>query len=295
LIAAAFTPMRSDGSLDLDVVPAVCDFVLGRGADGLFLCGSTGEFPSLSVEERKEVARAYVDATAGRAPVAVHVGHSSLADARALAAHAACIGADAIAVAPPSYYAISSVERLVECLRHVAEGAPETPLYYYHIPRLTGVDLPMSELLERADQALPSFAGIKFSSFELDDLLCCVRYGEGRYQILFGADEMLLAGLAMGAAGAVGSTYNFLAPLYRRVIEAFEEGRVEEAQAHQFAVTSIVRTILSHGGHDALKAAMGILGVGCGPPRLPYAPLSAAEMGALAEELTEAMARETAR
>ena len=158
LVAAAFTPMEGDGGLDLGRVPAVCDFVLGQGVSGLFLCGSTGEGPSLSVDERMAVSEAYLEAAGGRVPVVVHAGHSSLSDARTLAAHAAKAGADAVAVLPPSSPSIASIEDLGNCLEHIAEAAPDTPLYYYHIPRLTGVGLRMVELLERAEASLPSFA-----------------------------------------------------------------------------------------------------------------------------------------
>ena len=287
LVAATFTPMKGDGALDLARVPTVCDFVLGQGVSGLFLCGSTGESPSLTVEERMAVSEAYLEAAQGRVPVVVQVGHNSLTDARALAAHAQKAGADAIAVVPPSYFSIGSVEGLVECLQHIGEAAPETPLYYYHIPRLTGVGLPMVDLLERAEESLPSFAGVKFSSFEFDDLLCCIRHGQGRYNILFGSDEMLLAGLSMGAAGAVGSTFNFMGPYYRRVIDALAAGDLRGAQDHQFVATRMVHKIIAHGGHNALKAAMAVLGEDCGPPRLPWKPLSSDAQAALRGELVD--------
>jgi len=286
LIAAVFTPMHSDGSLNLAAIPAACYFVVGQGVSGLFLCGSTGESPSLSTAERIAVAEEYSRAAQGRVPIVVHVGHNSMADACALAEHAASIDADAIAVVPPSYFPPASAEMLVACLQQIAAAAPKTALYYYHIPRITGVGLRMIDLLERADDALPTLAGIKFSSFELDDLLRCVRHADRRYNILFGSDEMLLAGLAMGAAGAVGSTYNFMGPYYRRVIDAFEAGKLEEAQEHQHLATRIVHEILKYGGHNAIKASMSLLGSDVGPPRLPIAALTPAAM----EELKQGLA-----
>ena len=284
LVAATFTPMRSDGAIDLQRIPAVCDFVLGQGVDGLFVCGSTGESPSLTLDERMLVAQTYVEAAAKRVPVVVHVGHNSLSDARTLAAHAQQLGADAIAVVPPSYFPLTSVDVLVECLQQIAKGAPEVPLFYYHIPPITGVDLSMVELLERAE-SLPTLAGIKFSAPQFDELAACVEYGSRRYNILFGCDELLLTGLQAGVDGAVGSTYNFMAPHYRRVIDAYQEGRVDEATQHQAVATGIVEEILRHGGHDAIKAAMGILGLDCGPPRLPWKPLSDEVLAALEKGL----------
>lgn len=293
LVAATFTPMTESGAVNLAAIPSVTDFVLGQGVDGLFLCGSTGESPSLTTTERKKVCEAYLESAAGRVPVVVHVGHNSLEEARALARHAVDAGADAIALVPPSYFQMASLDTLVDCLRSIAEVAPETPLYYYHIPRISGVGLRMVDLLERAHGLLPSLAGIKFSSFEFDDLLRCIRFEERHYNILFGSDEMLLGGLAMGAAGAVGSTYNFMGPYYRKVIDAFEQGQMEAAQDHQLLATRLVHAILDHGGHNAIKASMALLGVDCGPPRLPVPALEAEELQRLRASLEQVIDLET--
>lgn len=278
LIAATFTPMTVEGALDLDRIPAVTDFVFGQGADGLFVCGSTGESASLTTSERMDVTEAYVAAARKRAPVVIHVGHNSLRDAQEIAAHAERVGASAIAAAPPSYFRPGSVEVLTECLREIASAAPNTPFYYYHIPRITGVDFPVIDLLQRADAELSTLAGIKYSEFTLDDLLRCVRHRDGHYNILFGSDEMLLAGLSMGAAGAVGSTYNFLGPYYQCVIASLTEGNLEDARRHQAVATEIVHAIIRFGGGNAIKAAMGLVGVDCGPPRLPLTPLGETEV-----------------
>lgn len=287
LIAATFTPMNADGAIDLDRIPSVSDFVLGQGADGLFVCGSTGESASLTTSERMDVTEAYVAAAKKRAPVVIHVGHNSLRDAQEIAAHAERVGASAIAAAPPSYFRPGSVEVLTECLGEIASAAPNTPLYYYHIPRITSVDFPVIDLLQRADAELPTLAGIKYSEFTLDDLLRCVRHRDGHYNILFGSDEMLLAGLSMGAAGAVGSTYNFLGPYYQRVIAALAEGNVEQARQHQAVATEIVHAIIRFGGGNAIKAAMGLVGVDCGPPRLPLTPLGDQKVEGLRSALGE--------
>ena len=289
LVAAVFTPMDAEGAVDLGAIPRVLAHVLGQGADGIFVCGSTGEAPSLTVDERRAVAEAYVaarDEGGHDAAVVVHVGHNSVEEAAALAAHAESIGADAIGVVPPSYFPPPDLDGLVACLQRVAGAAPRTPLFYYHIPRLSRVGTRMADLLARAPEALPTLAGIKFSSFEFDDLLRCVHAEGGRYRILFGSDEMLLAGLAMGAVGAVGSTYNFMGRRYRAVIDAFEAGRMEEAQLHQLAATKRVHAILEEGGGNAIKAAMAVLGEDCGPPRLPLVPLGSEAIDRLRAALT---------
>lgn len=288
LIAAAFTPMTDDGDLDLGRVPAITDYVINQGARGLFLCGSTGESPSLSVAERKETASAYMLANRGRVPLIVHVGHNSLDEACDLAAHAEGLGAEAIAVVPPSYFQLSSVSEIVDCIAKISAAARSSSVYYYHIPRLTGVGIRMHHLLQRAPSDLPMLAGIKFSSFEFDDLIRCVHESDRHYNILFGSDEMLLAGLSMGVDGAVGSTFNFMADKHNDVIQAYTNGDMTLAQKCQLRSTEIIHTILQFGGHNAIKATMNLIGEDCGPPRLPIRPLRPSRC----EDLGTALKRE---
>src|SRR5690554_2274667 len=108
LIAATFTPMKEDGSINLEPIGPIVDQLIEDGVEGLYVCGSTGEGPSLTTEERCRVAAAYTEAAAGRIPVIVQVGHTSLEDARHLAAHARRIGADAISAVAPYYYGLTS-------------------------------------------------------------------------------------------------------------------------------------------------------------------------------------------
>ena len=131
LIAATYTPLRSNGSLNLDRVPPLVEHLLGDGVGGLYVCGSTGEGVSLTGDERRAVAEAYTAAAAGRVAVIVQVGHNSLAEARSLAEHAQQIGADAISATCPSYFKISTAELLVDCMAEAAAGAPDLPFYYY--------------------------------------------------------------------------------------------------------------------------------------------------------------------
>ena len=273
LVAATFTPMHDDGSLNLDRVGPIVDFLIEQQLAALYVCGSTGEGPLLTVDEREATAAAYVQAAAGRLPVVIQVGHSSIAEARRLAAHAQQIGADAVSAVAPYYFKPTSIDVLLSCLAEITAGAPDLPFYYYHIPAITGVALDPVELFTRAADRLKTLAGIKYTAPTLDELQILQSVAGGRYDVLHGRDEMLLAGLAVGARGAVGSTYNFAAPLYRRLIEAFERGDVEQAQRAQAMAVSMIRAILHRGGQAGLKAAMGLFGPDCGVVRLPLVTL----------------------
>ncbi len=150
LIAAGFSPMNEDGSLNFELIPRLADHLIERSIEGLYLCGTTGEGPLLSTDERKQVAEAYIKAADKRVPVIVHVGHDSLVEARGLAGHAADVGADAIAAVGPCYYKPQRIEALIAFLSEIAGGAPETDFYYYHVPLLSGNDFDMMEFLEKA-------------------------------------------------------------------------------------------------------------------------------------------------
>jgi N-acetylneuraminate lyase len=285
LVAATFSPMRPDGSLRLEMAKPVVEHLISSGVKGLYVCGSTGEGPLLSSEERKAAAAAYVEAAAGRLPVVVQVGHSSVNVARSLAAHARQIGADATSAVAPYYFKPQSVAVLVECLAEIAGGAPELPFYYYHIPALSGVNVDMVEFLQQAADKIPNLAGIKYTAPTIDEYQTLLAHEGGRYCILFGRDEMMLSGVAAGAPGFVGSTYNFMAPLYNRLIAAYERGDVAEARRLQGLSVATVRIVCRYRLHAALKAIMGMIGLECGPTRLPIVPLNSTESDNLRREL----------
>ncbi len=286
LVPATFTPLREDGSLNLAQVPPIVDHLVSHKMSALFVCGSTGESAALTTAERQATLEAHVRAAAGRVPVIAHVGHTSLAAARLLAAHAQQVGAAAIAALPPFYVKPASVDVLVACMADIAAAAPELPFYYYHIPGLTGVNLDMVEFLGWGAERIPTLAGIKYSSPTLYEFQTCLDAAGGGFNLLFGVDEMLLSGLAAGAHGAVGSTYNFAAPLYQAIMQAFAAGELAEAQRLQRLSAQMVRTVVGrYRGAAGLKAMMAFAGLDCGPTRLPQVALTPAEIEALHGDL----------
>lgn len=285
LIAATYTPMREDGTLNLDLVPAMVDLLERAGVTGLYICGSTGEGMSLSGDERRAVAQAYVQAGKGRFKTIIQVGHNSLTEAADLAAHAQEIGADAISATPPFYFKVGSIELLADCMATVASGAPELPFYYYHIPALTGVTLDIAAFLPLAAARTPNLAGMKYTAPTVFEFQACRDLEEGRFDGVWGCDEMLLSALTAGARGAIGSTYNIAAPLYRCIMEAFERGDLIEAKRLQSLSIQMIRTINRYPFHPAMKQILGILGIDCGPCRLPLPPIDKTQVASLRREL----------
>ena len=286
LVAATYTPLAADGALNTAVVGPIVEHLLGSGISGLYVCGSTGEGMSLSSDERRSVAKAYVQAAAGRVPVIVQIGHNSLAEARQLGEHAAEIGADMISATCPSYFKVGDVSGLVDCMAEVAAGAPDLPFYYYHIPILTGSSIDVLDFLKRAGDRIANLAGLKYTDTKLHEFQECLELEDGRFDVVWGCDEMLLGALATEARGAIGSTYNVAAPLYRRIITAFADGDVARARQLQSLSVSMIRTLNRFPFHPAMKAVLAMRGFDAGGCRLPQGRLSDKDAATLRAELS---------
>jgi N-acetylneuraminate lyase len=154
------------------------------------------------------------------------------------------------------------------------------------MPAMTGVDLPMIDFLKLASEQIPNLAGIKFTHENLMDMRLCLDFDEGRLDILHGRDEMLLSGLALGARGAIGSTYNYLGPLFTKLIDRYLAGNITEANELQLKAIRIIEVLIKYGGAvKAGKAMMKLAGIDLGTPRLPVATLTKEEESTMFDEL----------
>lgn len=286
LIAPPPTSFDARGHIDLRQVDKLAAHLSRSGVTGVFLCGSTGEGMSLSVIERKEIAEAWIDVAKVRGlRTIVQVGANSQRDAMDLAVHAADLQVDAVSAHAPCYFRPQSVDKLIDFFAPIAAGAGDTPFYYYDIPQLTGVDLPTRQFLERALPRIPSLAGVKYTNANLAQLQECLQLDEGRFEIFFGCDEALLAGYALGATGAIGSTYNYMAPLAIRIIEAFDRGDLDRARQLQALVVKTVNILAEYGYLVAAKAVMEYYGIDCGGVRSPLCELSGSDKSAIISRL----------
>ncbi len=271
LIAAPFTPMNQDGSLNLSIIPAYYEFLKYNGVTGAFICGSTGEGVSMTVKEKMAVAEAWASCTChdNDFKVMTLLGGTCIADCKELAFHAKKVGLYAISFTAPFYFTPASVEVLAQCCIEIAEVVPEMPFYYYHIPVLNGAGFNMIDLLTAVDGRLENFAGIKYTHEDFMDYLSCLRYKDGKYDMLWGRDENMLSALVLGARGSVGSTFNYAAPLYYDLIDAFNRGNFALAQKLQQQSIDMIRLLGKYGGIATGKAYMKVAGLDCGQFRLP--------------------------
>ncbi len=287
LTTATHTPFHPDGSLNLTAVERQFGHLLACGIRTVFVAGTTGESASLMLDERLQLAGRWLEIARGTAMrVVVHVGSNSLREARTLAAHAQQHGAAAVSALAPSYFKARDVATLVAACAEIADGAPELPFYFYDIPALTGTNYAMPEFLAAAKERIPNLAGIKFTNSDQMAYQLCLRADGGAWDVPWGLDEMLLAALALGARGAVGSSYNFAAVIYQRIIAAFARGDLAAAQAEQFRSVQLIQMLARHGYLGSAKAVMGWLGVPVGPVRLPNSNPPPEELAKLRAELT---------
>lgn len=287
LIAAPFTPMNSNCSVNLDAIEQYANRLLHDGVVGAFICGTTGEAMSLTIDERIQVAEQWMLKVPKDLRVIVHVGHNAIADCKRLAAHAQSIGADSIACMAPFFFKPSSAESLVQWCQQVAAAAPNLLFYYYHIPSMTGVTIPVYDFLTVAADRIPNLVGVKFTYEDLEDFKRCLDFDNQRFDVLFGRDERLLAALAVGARGAVGSTYNFAAPLYRSIIDSFLGDDQQSATRDQALAVEMINTLVAGGSSPiaTFKWFMKRIGVDCGPARLPLQNLAPEQIDTLENEL----------
>jgi N-acetylneuraminate lyase len=289
LVAAPFTPMHADGSINVDIIPTYYKFLKDNKVTGAFICGSTGEGVSMTSPEKKAVATAWAEATKDDADfkVMLFLGGTSIADCKDLALHAKTAGIYAISFTAPFYFKPANVEVLAQACAEIAAVVPDMPFYYYHIPVLTGVNFAMYDLLQAVNGKIPNFVGVKYTHEDFMDFLSCLHFEEGKFDMLWGRDENMLSALVLGTKGAVGSTFNYAAPLYYDLIAAFEDNDLKRAQLLQQQSIDLIRLLGKYGGIATGKAFMKVAGVDCGGFRLPVKNMESTQFQLFEQDLTK--------
>ena len=284
MMSALLTPFDRDGNVNFTVLSDLVEWQLARGLAGFYILGSSGEGLLMSEAERRSVAEAVLRQVKGRVPVVVHVGALTTRAACALASHAAEIGVDATSSIPPFYYNVGP-EGVKQYYIQVA-AASGLPFYIYNIPGTTGVNVAVDVVRELL-AAVPNLRGMKYTAYDLYAMRKIVELDEGRFNVLSGADEMMLAAQAMGVDGAIGTSENFLPRVFVDVYTAFRAGDIPAAQAQQAKINWAVNAFLSFPSLAAVKEIMRLLGFDLGKPRPPLPSLTDAQASRLREMLEE--------
>ncbi len=286
LVAATHSPFHPDGSLAPEIVPSQAKFLASNGIKTVFITGSTGESHSVTCAEKLTLYEQWaVAGKANKLRVIAHVGGNCIEDAKTLARRAQELGFTAIAALAPSYFKPANLGALIDCCAAIASAAPETPFYYYDIPVLTGITLPMDKFIVEAAARIPTLAGIKFTNPDLVSYRRSLNAAGERFDIPWGVDETLLAALATGARGGVGSTFNWAPKLYTDLMAAHDSGNIDEARRLQSIAIAMIDAIAATGFLGTAKALMTRLGVSVGPARLPLGNPTTAQVDLLMDQL----------
>ncbi|MFZ5429675.1 MAG: dihydrodipicolinate synthase family protein [Bacteroidota bacterium] len=270
LIAAPFTPFTDDGEIMYEQISAYSEFLVRNQISGVFINGSTGETASLTQKEKMKLTESWTSAIKGTPmKVITLVGGTSYHECVENAMHGESYGVDAIAIVAPYYFKPAGPQQLAEFCAKIADKVPDLPVYLYHIPVLSGVNIPMYDFLKVAAPMIPNLAGVKYTHENFMDFLSCVNFEGGKYQMLGGYDEVLLPALSVGCRSAVGSTFNYAAPLYRGIIDAFDSGDLDMARQLQLKAIDMIRLLGKYGGIATGKAFMRYTGFEFGGFRLP--------------------------
>ena len=282
-----FTPFHPNGTLDLDAIDDYAAWTTRAGTHTIILGGSTGEWPSLTTDERIAALRRW-RAALDRLPPAMsphnqrvrimfHAGDTAVVRAVELASRAQHL-ADSLLVVPPCIMKPATVGMLVRVLGLVSAAAPALPLHLYHYPALYGVDLDVPTLLRAAVTALPQLRGVKFISSNQTELALATEVAGGRFDIITTLGPA--AGGRVGCGTAGGIVYTPAAPYLDAAVTARNATAAE-------ARLSLLTHLLTHpGGKSGTRASARLFAsLDLGPPRLPLAPVSRADFDAMRDGL----------
>jgi N-acetylneuraminate lyase len=279
ILPALVTPVTGEEQLNASVMERLLERLYGAGAHGVYVCGQTGEGLLQSMEMRQQVAEVAVRCSPPGRKVVVHIGAHRTSDAVLLARHASRVGAHAISSLPPAgSYSFEEIRRYYEAIA----SASDVPVLVYFFPAVSQAIRSVEQILELC--TIPGIVGLKFTDYDLFKLSLIRRAG----RIIFnGHDEVLAAGLLMGAQGGIGSFYNLMPELFVKVYELSSAGRWSEAVEVQNRINDLIAVALQFPIIPAIKMMLTWSGFDCGPCLQPRRSLSTEEASELKRELAK--------
>jgi 4-hydroxy-tetrahydrodipicolinate synthase len=277
-IVAIVTPMQEDGSLDLAAFRALIDFHVAQGTDAIVVVGTTGESPTVDVEEHERLIQVAVEHAAKRVPIIAGTGANSTKEAIELAGFARKVGADASLTVVP-YYNKPTQEGMYLHFKAIAE-AVDMPHILYNVPGRTGCDMNNDTVLRLAQ--IHNIVGIKDATGNIErgsDLLqrlALLKRANGDFAVYSGDDASTLALMLLGAAGTISVTANVAPKLMHEMCLAALNGEVAKAREINYRLLGLHRHLFIEANPIPVKWAMARMGKIRNILRLPLTPLSAA-------------------
>jgi len=283
-IVALVTPMHEDGSVDYDALRRLVDWHIAEGTACIGAVGTTGESPTVTVEEHCEVIRVCVEHAKGRIPIMAGTGGNSTAEAIELSRYALKVGADCTLSVVP-YYNKPSQEGIYRHFKAIAE-AVDVPMVLYNVPGRTVADMGVETTLRLAQ--VPGIIGIKEASGQIDRAAWLIKEAPKGFSIYSGDDGTAIALMLLGGHGNISVTANVAPRLMSQLCKAAVAGQAKEASAIHLKLLALHKNLFIEPSPAPAKWAMARLGL-CGDAlRLPITPLSDAGQKAVELALREA-------
>lgn len=246
VIPAFYACYDDQGEVSVERTRALARHLIGKGVQGLYVGGSSGECIYQGVEERKRALEAVMEEARGKVTIIAHVACNNTRDSRELAAHAESQGVDAIAAIPPIYFHLPE-HAIAQYWNDISAAAPNTDFIIYNIPQLAGVALTLPLLREMKKN--PNVVGVKNSSAPVQDIQMWRDEGGDNFVVFNGPDEQFVSGLAAGACGGIGGTYAVMPELFLKARTLLLEGKVEDARQIQNEICRIIYAMCSAKGN----------------------------------------------
>jgi 4-hydroxy-tetrahydrodipicolinate synthase len=282
-LAALVTPMRQDGSIDEAAYARLIDWQIAEGTHGIIPVGTTGESPTLSHDEHKQVVELAIKAARRRIPVIAGAGSNSTAEAIGLSQHAKNAGADAVLIVTP-YYNKPTQEGLYRHYTAIAE-AVDIPIIIYNIPGRSVIDMSVETMARLA--AHKNIIGVKDATANLTRPLHTTRACGADFVQLSGEDHTAIAFLASGGHGCISVTANVAPRLCAQMHLAWQAGDVQKAMAIQTRLLPLHDAMFAESNPGPVKYAASLLGFGTATCRLPLAPVADATAAKIRAAMVE--------
>ena len=283
-IVALVTPMHEDGSIDYDALRKLIDWHIAEGTDCIGVVGTTGESPTVTVEEHCEIIRVAVEHAKGRVPIMAGAGGNSTAEAIELSRFAKKVGADCTLSVVP-YYNKPSQEGIYQHFRAIAE-AVDIPMVLYNVPGRTVADMQPETVLRLAQ--VPGIVGIKEATGDIERACWLIKQAPKGFAVYSGDDSTAIALMLLGGHGNVSVTANVAPRAMRDLCRAAIAGQARDAAAIHLKLLALHKTLFIEPSPAPTKWAMARLGL-CGAAlRLPITPLTAAGQVQVERALQEA-------
>ena len=281
IIPPLITPFNEKGEVFEEGLRHLINFQVEKGIKGLFICGTYGSGPLMTVEQRKKVAEITVDQVAERMPVIVHTGASSIDNVLELARHAEDIGADAVASVPPFYYAYDD-ESILSFYKQLL-SAVNIPAFIYNNPARSGITI-SSELLKRL--AEEGVIGIKDSSFNLvkfyEDL---ITMNKKEFIFIIGTEALMLPAIMAGASGCVSGLANVFPEINIECYNLAKEGKYREAAIKQLEIIKARKAMHLAPIIPACYEILKVRGINVGYPKMPFMKLTGEQLELIKSKL----------